>query len=238
MKRLFLVASMLTLVLLSVAACGGAPTPVPTLPPPPTLPLRPTITPQPTAPPRPSATSIPPTVAPQATATPLPATGTSAQSSPTPTTGAVAATAIPATLVPPTPSPVISSASPTPAISPGLYVTNLRLDPVQPAHRVNTSMFVSFLNTAPGDQNVRWVVYLYRADNPTRVNSQSPVNQATFRTGAAPEQDSLIKFNLGATSSTCDYFFARVDILDINNKGTDLPGIDGKTFERGFSICN
>ena len=235
MKRLILVAIVLTVVLLSLAACGGAPTPVPTLPPPPTFPPRPTnVPPTPTAF-QPSATPVPPTAAPQATAT-TPPTVSAAQLTQAPTVGASTATAVPATAIPPTETTAPASASPTPAISPGLYVTSLRLDPVQPAHRVNTSMYVSFLNTATGDQNVRWVVYVFRADNPARPIAQSPVNQAAFRPGAPPEQDSLIKFNLGATGNNTDFLFARVDILDINNKGTDLPGTDGKTFERGFTV--
>jgi hypothetical protein len=99
-------------------------------------------------------------------------------------------------------------------------------------------MFVSFLNTAAGDQNVRWVLYVFRADNPSRFIAQSAVNQAAFRPGATGEQNSLINFNLGATSNTCDYLTLKVDILDVNNKGVDLPGTDGKTFERPLVICN
>jgi hypothetical protein len=232
MRKLLLVTLGLVAILLAISACGASPTPVPTLPPPPTLPLRPTSTPQPTAVPQPSATSIPPTAAPKATATTLPPTASAGQPTLTPTTAAPAATVIPATATTAPPS-----ASPTVAIPPGLYVTSLRLDPPQPAHNQTIAMGVTFLNTAGGDQNVKWVVYVFRAENPTRPNTQSPVNPASFKTGPTAELDSLIRFKLGATGNACDFFFARVDILDINNRGTDLPGIDGKLFEKGFSIC-
>jgi hypothetical protein len=99
-------------------------------------------------------------------------------------------------------------------------------------------MYVSFLNTATGDQNVRWVIYIVRADNPSRAITQSPINPVAFPPGASPEQDSRIVFNLGATSNTCDYLTIKVDVLDINNKGVDLLSTDGKPFERPLVICN
>ena len=243
MKQVVLVAIALTMGLLSLTACASAPTPIPTLPPPPTFPPRPTNVPQsPTAPPV-SATPVPPTLTPAPTATVAQATASAAQPTSATTAGApantvVPATAVPATSVPATATTVPTIESPTPAIPPGLYVTNLRLDPPQPAHNQTIAMGVTLLNSASGDQNVRWVVYVYRAENPTRPNTQSPVNPASFKPGPTVELDSLIRFKLGATGNSCDFFFARVDILDINNQGSPLNGTDGKTFEKGFSICN
>lgn len=113
----------------------------------------------------------------------------------------------------------------------------MRLDPPQPVHGQEISFFVSFLNTAATDQNPKWVVFVYRADSPTRPNTQTSVTQTTIQPGTleikAPS--GVIKF--GATGNACDFYFARVDSLDINNKGTDMVKPDGPVFEKGFTVC-
>lgn len=39
------------------------------------------------------------------------------------------------------------------------------------------------------------------------------------------------------TGNACDFYFARVELLDINNKATDMTKPDGQVFEKGFSVC-
>ena len=216
----------LTLVLLTIAACGAAPTiaPAPTQAPPTTAPQPTAAVAQPTTPPQPTATT-----APQATATAAPAATTVPQA----TTTTAQATAVPPTNV----APTATTAPAASAAPPGLYVTSMRLDPPQPTHTQSISFYVSFLNTASGDQNVKWVILIYRADNPTRSFSQTAVNQTAFSSGATADFAAPGSFKLGSTGNTCDYFSARVDQIDANNKETDMTTPDGKTFEKGFTIC-
>jgi hypothetical protein len=214
MKQGILVAAAFAAALLAVTACGAAPTPTPTQPPPPTAVSKPTETVQPTlAPtsteaPKPTATTVPPTSAPQATATSAPATATTAPT-------AVSATSAP----------------------PGLYVTGIQLDPSQPAHAQNITFSVSFLNTANADQNQKWVIYIYNpAINPNRPSTQTAVTQSTFPPGPTDLQASPpVKF--GVTGNACDYYFAQVDSIDINNKGTPLTQPNGQALTKGFAVC-
>jgi hypothetical protein len=222
MKRGILVAGAFA-AFLAVTACGTAPTPTPTQAPPPTAAPKPTETVQPTlAPtltqaPEPTATTVPPTSAPQPTAT-------TAQ-----------ATAAPATSALPTATTAPTAAPPTSA-PPGLYVSSIQLNPNQPAHAQDISFSVSFLNTANGDQNQKWVIYIYRADNPTRINQQTAVTQSTFPPGATTLQ-ALPPVNFGVTGNACDYYFAQVDSIDINNKGTPLTQPNGQALTKGFAVC-
>ncbi len=225
MKKGILAVFALTAALLAVTACSAAPTPTPTQAPPPpptaapkpTETVKPTTAPSPTEAPKPTATNVPPTSAPQATAT-------TAQ-----------ATAAPATSAPPTATIAPTTAPPTSA-PPGLYVTAIRLDPSQPAHAQDISFSVSFLNTANGDQNQKWVIYIYRADNPTKINLQTAVTQSTFPSGSTDLQ-ALPPVKFGVTGNACDYYFAQVDSVDVNNKGTPLSQPDGQALTKGFAVC-
>jgi hypothetical protein len=230
MKKSILLTLTLAMVVLAIAACGGPPTPVPTPLPPPTVGPAPTQVLQPTAAPQPSTTQVPPTAAPTTSGptavTPVPATAAPTTSAPT------AATAVPATV---TTAPASTPASP--AAVPGLYVTNIRLDPSQPAHAQDTSFFVTFLNTASTENNQKWQVYIYKADNPARRNNETTVLQTPFQPGSI-ELKAIGTFKYGATGNACDFFFAIVVTLDQNNKGIELtkPG-ELQRFEKGFSIC-
>ena len=161
-----------------------------------------------------------PTQAPPPTAAPKPTATVEPPSAPTPTEA---------------PKPTATTAPPTSA-PPGLYVTGVRLDPSQPAHAQNITFSVSFLNTANGDQNQKWVIYIYRADNPTKMNQQTAVTQSTFPPGTTDLQaQPTVKF--GVTGYACDYYFAQVNSIDINNKGTPLTQPDGQALTKNFAVC-
>jgi hypothetical protein len=228
MKTSILVAVALAMALLATAACSPAPTPVPTLAPSTPVPQPTATTAQPTTLPQPIATTAQPTTPPQPAATAAQPTETTAPQT------ASAPTSAPATA---TSAPPSSTTTTAPAAAPGLYATGMRLDPAQPAHGQSISFSVSFLNTASGDQNVKWVVLIYRADNPTRSNTQTTVVQTTFPPGATDIQAPSGTIKFGSTGNACDYYFARVDQIDINNKGTDMTGPDGKVFEKPFTVC-
>ncbi len=115
-------------------------------------------------------------------------------------------------------------------------MSGLRLDPVQPTHGQAISFFVTFLNTANTDDTQKWQVYIYKADNPARRNSETTALLSTFQAGSV-EFKAVGGFQIGATGNACDYFFARVVTLDPNNKATELPKPEGPTFEKGFAVC-
>ncbi len=54
----------------------------------------------------------------------------------------------------------------TPVPPPGVYVTNIRLDPAYPHHKEDVRFYVTFLNTTSATQNYRWFVFIYRASQP------------------------------------------------------------------------
>lgn len=199
----------LALVLLGMLMACAAPTAIPaTATPPP---------PAPTQPPLRSPTSVPPTITPS----PRPP-------SPTP----VPPTPVPPTPVPPTPVPPTATAVP-----PGLYVTNVQLAPERPAFNQGVSFKVTFLNTAMGDQNMSWRVYIFKADTPTKSNSETGLLRSTFPRGTT-EIVSPGTFSYGPTGRTCENFFVRVGWIDPENKIVYFNSPDGKTYEKGFMVCD
>lgn len=219
MKRILASLFLLVITLTLLTACA-TPTPVPPTPPP-------SI---PTQPPPPSPTPMPPTpVPPTATPSPRPPSPTPVPPTPVPPTP-VPPTPVPPTPVPPTPVP------PTP-VPPGLYVTNVQLAPERPAFNQGVSFRVAFLNTAAGDQNMTWRVYIFRADTPTKPNSDTGLLRSTFPHGSV-EITSPGTFSYGPTGRSCENFFVRVGWLDPENKIVYFNRPDGKTYEKSFMVCD
>jgi hypothetical protein len=134
-------------------------------------------------------------------------------------------------------SPAQAQTAVPPTPGPGLYVTNLRLSPAQPAFNQNIGFYATFSNTTSVVQNFLWKVYIFRADTPTRSNQETTALQTGFAVGSG-EYQSLGTFNLGPTGYQCEYFYAQVGWLDSNNKLTFFPTTDGTAYKKGFSICD
>ncbi len=138
------------------------------------------------------------------------------------------------------PTPVPQTTAPTavpPPPGPGLFVTNLRLQPFEtPQHFMPTTFFATFQNTSNVVQNFTWRVYIYRADTPTRSNIETTNLLTAFPVGTQ-EIQSVGTFTYGSTGYPCDYFFARVGWIDANNKITFFPKPDGTVYEKGFKVC-
>ncbi len=139
-----------------------------------------------------------------------------------------------------TPVPV-SAQQPTPAASapPGLYVTDLRIQPAQPAFNQGISFYPTFANTTAGDYAAKWLVYVWKADEVLKTNNETAALFTHFPVGTAEyaaADDGGFKY--GATGRTCEYFFARVAMLDNNNKPIYLTDMTGKTVEKGFAVCD
>lgn len=138
----------------------------------------------------------------------------------------------------------IATVAPAPTAAPtlpppGLYVTAMGMDQAQPVHRQLINFTVSFLNTTDGDLTVKWRVYIYRADTPSKSNTDSAPVLATLHPGPTPDQPVPMNFKYGSSGNACDYFYARVDTVDSSNKPTgELTTTDGKVFQKDFAVCN
>lgn len=170
-----------------------------------------------------------PTPAPHATWTPTRVRPASATSVPVPSS---------ASTLPPTNIPtIVSSQTPTPppTVKPGLYVTNLRIDPNPPLRGVDLFFYPSFLNATGTVQNFRWLVYIYRAGNLT-----TSFSETTAGLFAIPTGNSTLK-SIGswkiALGGPCENFVARVAWFDENNKAINFTKPDGQVFEHAFTVC-
>lgn len=226
LRRVVFVFVISCLVLFSVA-CASTPTAMPALP---TRTRVPTLSPLvlPTA----TATAIPPTATVLPTLPPPTATATVAVVQPTVSLSVTQPIFTPTVLPTETPAP---TRTPTPAFPPGLYVSNLRIEPNPPVRGADLNFFVTFSNTAGSIYNPKWLVYIYKADNPNRSYSETTVLQSSISAGTI-EIRSLGSWKLGL-GGPCDYFFARVGFLDINNRPVMYTQPDGTVFEKGFTVC-
>ncbi len=131
----------------------------------------------------------------------------------------------------PSPTPMPGSAGP------GLYVSDMRFTPDQPTYNQAVSFAVKFNNTTPTLLNLRWRVYIFRADTPWRSNTETTFIDTGFPTGTG-EYAAMGTFRYGVTGSTCDFFFARVGWVDADNRIYYFAKDDGRVFEKGFAVCD
>lgn len=196
-----------------------------------TVPPLATATQVPAATSKPADTAVPtkaPTASPVPTQAPTATTAPPTQTS-APTT--VAPTAIPSTAVP-TATPVPPTAVPT-----GLYVTNVKIVPDRPAFNQDVSFVATFVNTASGDQNVKWAFYIFKADAAATSNNETTALLTAFPAGTR-DFAALGSFRYGITGRPCEYFFVRVGFFNSENKIVWFTTTDGKTYEKGFQVCD
>ena len=193
------------LVVILLAVGCASPTTAPT----PTLTL--TSAPKPT---QPATVALP-------TNSPLP--------SATPSSTSVSTSAV--SIVTWTPIPTVA----VPTVPPGLFMINLRIDPNPPTRGSELVFSATFVNTTGTAQNYRWLVYIYRPDNPNNPFGQTtplltgvPVGTNEFK-GAG-----TWKIGLGGP---CENFLARPAWLDQNNKPFNFTRPDGTPFEKSFTVC-
>lgn len=215
----------------AAAACSPAPilpsAPIPTLPPLPSLVPPATVTPPATATIAPTATTIPPTASPSVAATGLLSQTLTARASVTPTLSTTPTRSGPTATVAPT-----SAAAGAP---PGVYVTDLRVDPNPPTRTADLTFYPIFANTFTTAQNYRWRVFIYKQDNPSRSIGDTTPAQSSLPIGASEQKPGgTWKWGPG---NQCDYFFVRVGSLDQDNKITLFTRPDGKVFEKNLTLC-
>ncbi len=156
-----------------------------------------------------------------------------------PTATLISATAAPAsaspTAMPTAVVPTSTPAPPTPVIPAGLYITSLDIVPDPPTRGSNLLFYSTFANTTGSPQTFRWIVYIYRPDNPNTSFGETTVTSSSITVGAHTEQ-SLGYWRL-PLGGPCENFIGRVDWMDQNNKTTPFLKPDGQVFEKQFTIC-
>ena len=156
----------------------------------------------------------------------------------TPTTVALAAaspTEPASTIVPTSVVPTSTPALPTPVIPAGLYITSLDIVPDPPTRGSNLLFYSTFANTTGSPQTFRWIVYIYRTDNPNTSFGETTITSSSVAVGAHTEESlGYWKLPLGGP---CENFIARVDWMDQNNKTTPFLKPDGQVFEKQFTVC-
>ena len=154
------------------------------------------------------------------------ATWTSAPATPT----YVSPTALPTAAIPTT-----TPAPPTPVIPAGLYITSLDIVPDPPTRGSELLFYATFANTTGSPQTFRWIVYLYRSDNPTTSFGETTATTSITSLGAHTERSlGFWKLPLGGP---CENFVGRVVWMDQNNKTTPFLKPDGQVFEKPFTVC-
>ncbi len=154
---------------------------------------------------------------------------------PSDTPAASATTALSPSVAPTTPIPTSTPAPPTPVIPAGLYITSLDIVPDPPTRGANLLFYATFANTTGIVQNFRWIVYLYRSDNPLTSFGETTVTMSSLPLGAQTEQSlGFWKLPLGGP---CENFVARVAWLDQNNQSTPFLRPDGQVFEKPITVC-
>jgi hypothetical protein len=130
--------------------------------------------------------------------------------------------------------PTVAS-RPTAPIAPGLYVTGLRFEPAPPKRGQDIGFYATFLNTATGEQNTRWTVYVYRADNLRNSFGETTATLTTIPVGQK-EQKVLGSWKLSG-GGECENFIARVGWKNENNQTIIFNKPDGSLFEQPFTVC-
>ncbi len=217
------------------AGCASSPTPaapthppfvLPTLIPPTRIPPSPTPSPTATW----TSTSVPPT----ATLTSTPLSGLSQNAG---ISGAITPSAVPASQTP-TATRTLAltatpAATPTPAIPPGLYVTDMRIEP-PPQRGPDLTFYPTFLNTLGREQNYRWSVYIFRADTQKRIGDTS-FNNDPIPTGNVEQRtNGSWHWPLGGP---CEYFYAQIGWTNDENKIIWFTTTNGAIFQKGFTAC-
>jgi hypothetical protein len=134
-----------------------------------------------------------------------------------------------------TPIPTTTQAPPTPVIPSGLYATSLDMVPDPPMRGVDLEFYATFANTTGTVQTFRWIVYLYRSDNPTKSYGETTATNSSIPLGAQTQKSlGYWKLPLGGP---CEDFTARVAWIDQNNQSAPFLRPDGKIDERAITVC-
>jgi hypothetical protein len=128
--------------------------------------------------------------------------------------------------------------APTSAVAgapPSVYVVDLRFDPNPPTRTDNITFYPIFENNMATAQNYRWVVYIYKGDNPTRSTTDTTPVQTAIPVGRN-EQKAGSTWKPGA--GQCEVFVFRVAWLDQDKRPTPFSKPNGQIFDKNQYLCN
>lgn len=130
--------------------------------------------------------------------------------------------------------PATAAATPTPAVPPGLYVTDLRIQP-WPVRGTDLKFLVTFLNSMGRDQTYQWKVYIFRAENPDRSFGETARTSGAIASGTV-ELPSNGSWKLTGGGG-CENFFAQAGWVTDDNRIVWFTLPNGQIFQKGFSVC-
>jgi hypothetical protein len=143
------------------------------------------------------------------------------------------ATTVPALL---TATPTVEQPAGITPAPPGLYVTDIHLDPTAPARRQDIHFYAVFLNTTGSTTNLRWKALVYKADNTKNSLGETGPTLSEIPSGQGEQKTSSAWRLVGGGG--CENFIARIVAVDDKNKTKFvLNKPDGTPFEISFSVC-
>jgi hypothetical protein len=114
-----------------------------------------------------------------------------------------------------------------------VYVTDLRIDPL-PARGSELKFYPTFLNTLDREQNFRWAVYIFRADNQRRMGETTRTDMAVPTGASELESVGSWKLPLGGP---CEYYYAQVGWAGADNQIAWFTAPNSPVFQKGFTLC-
>lgn len=189
----------------------------------------------------------PPTAAP--TNTPLTAATLTATEPPSATLPATAPPTLTATLPRPSPTnsatvkPVVVVRQATPTLGatataeapPGVYVTNMRVDPTEPKNLQLLTFYPTYLNTTGASRNYRLCVELFSPDNLKKSFGITPCSDGSVPTGST-EVGTNPNYRI-VRGGECIPLVARAVYIDPSNARVPFLKPDGNVYWFGFQVC-
>lgn len=148
----------------------------------------------------------------------------------------VAPTAVPATATRPAPTRVpftaTPAASPTPNLPPGVYVTDIRVDPSEPRSGNQITFFTTLLNTQ-GETQYNYCVEIYRGTDVSKSVGISTCSPITVPPGA----NEFPATGWNVREGSCTQYLARAISEDPSKARTPFLQPDGNVHYLNFTVC-
>ncbi len=136
----------------------------------------------------------------------------------------------------PSPMPTVS-ASPTAALPPGVYVTNVRSDPAQPLNLQHIQFYATFVNTTGGTPNYRWCVEIWDPNDSKKSFGVTECRFSDTIPGGTNERPTLDNSYRIVRGGTCLPLRARAIWITSDNARVPFVQPDGSTFWYNFQVC-
>jgi hypothetical protein len=134
----------------------------------------------------------------------------------------------------PTRTPTLLPSATRPLLAPGVYVTNIRLEPPNPKNVENIRFFVQFQNTA-GPLKFQWCVYIFPAGQRSPIGQTSCAAWVDFPLGSY-EYATLNTWRFGP-GTPCTDFLAQVQAIETDGKRLIFKTPEGKENGIYFRVC-